>query len=190
MKTINGKTGQNPAVSRSSMLHPRIAARTERESGRNACWVWSGARTRAGYGALRIGGKVVSAHRLSYAHSKGPIPAGMFVRHKCDNPSCVRPSHLELGTPQDNASDMVIRGRQCKRQPRVAAALNAKRVALRKLTEDQARRAYARVKKGEHPKSVAKDMGVHTDTIRCIAKGDTWSHVTGETCRRHTWRNK
>jgi hypothetical protein len=72
------------------------------------CWVWTGVRTKGGYGQL---GRRY-AHRYSYELAFGQIPAGMSVRHSCDNPPCVRPDHLSLGTQNDNMRDMVARDRQ------------------------------------------------------------------------------
>jgi hypothetical protein len=82
------------------------------------CWLWRGAQkgrhyvTRTGYGHFALNGrKQVAAHRWSWIHFHGPIPAGLFVCHTCDNPVCVNPAHLFLGTVKDNALDMVAKGR-------------------------------------------------------------------------------
>jgi hypothetical protein len=83
------------------------------------CWEWTGTRMPAGYGKLSLGGEFVYAHRLAYAiaHqvSHRDIPAGIVVRHRCDNPPCCNPSHLVLGTYADNTRDMVERGRSTAR---------------------------------------------------------------------------
>jgi hypothetical protein len=76
------------------------------------CWVWTGDHNPAGYG--RTKGFTFTerlAHRLSWTMANGPIPAGMWVLHHCDNPPCVNPDHLYVGTPSDNAQDRERRGR-------------------------------------------------------------------------------
>jgi len=75
------------------------------------CWPWTGSKTLKGYGQLRWKYNSLVASRVSYELYVGPIPEGLMVRHRCDNPSCVNPDHLELGTAADNSADMVQRGR-------------------------------------------------------------------------------
>jgi len=77
------------------------------------CWEWTGSKRPLGYGQMGIPGtnRPVGAHRISWELHFGPIPDDMFVCHRCDNPKCVRPDHLFLGTPTDNVRDMVAKGR-------------------------------------------------------------------------------
>lgn len=75
------------------------------------CWKWVGYCSKRGYGQIGIDGKVVYTHRYSWTLHYGKIPEGFNVLHKCDNPSCVRPDHLFIGSQSDNAVDMMKKGR-------------------------------------------------------------------------------
>jgi hypothetical protein len=76
------------------------------------CWIWtSSIRGKSGYGAFKVDGKVLNAHRFSYELFVGPIPEGDLICHTCDNRRCVNPSHLFVGTYKDNHSDGVNKGR-------------------------------------------------------------------------------
>ena len=95
-------------------LAERFEERVVRIPGKDSCWEWRGAVNNRGYGEVGEGGrhcKTLLAHRVAWSLANGPIPDDMIVRHRCDNPICVRPSHLELGTQADNQRDKAVRRR-------------------------------------------------------------------------------
>lgn len=95
----------------------RFWAKVDRR-GTNECWLWTGATKPKGYGLFSRGRRhegIVTSSRMAYELTHGPIPVGMVVRHRCDNPPCVNPSHLELGTYSDNLHDAYRRVRRSGR---------------------------------------------------------------------------
>lgn len=86
----------------------------KREIAANGCWEWRGCLTQKGYGRFKMDGQCFLAHRASWLLQRGEIPAGMCVCHHCDNPACINPDHLFLGTNEDNVKDRVLKGRSAR----------------------------------------------------------------------------
>lgn len=78
------------------------------------CWEWAGHRTGRGYGRIGVSGRLMYSHRLAYEAWVGPIPDGMHVLHRCDNPPCINPAHLFLGTDAENVRDRDGKGRTAR----------------------------------------------------------------------------
>lgn len=126
-----------------------------------------------GYGTLSVGGKGQYAHRFSYELHFGPIPAGLFVCHHCDNPRCVRPEHFFLGKHADNSADMMAKGRYNRNRPTMRGPGNP----AAKFTLDQAQAIRRRIENGELQTAIAREFGVHYSTIRRICKWETFNAV-------------
>lgn len=127
------------------------------------CWEWQAARGPKGYGRYNTGGSVKVASRMAWELTFGPIPAGLLVCHRCDNPPCVNPAHLFLGTHADNSLDMVAKGRS----PRAPGERSGKA----KLTEDQVRAIRAAYAAGEPTRSIAGRFGTTHRYVRHVATG-------------------
>lgn len=137
----------------------------------DGCWEWMAGRTpKSGYGLFAVSfkpSKCVVAHRISYMMECGPIPDGMVVCHRCDNPPCVRPDHLFLGTRQDNIEDMRVKGRAAKGTKHFRSKLDGDKVR-------DIRKSHAA---GESPYQIALRLGVRAGTVYAVISGKTWSHV-------------
>lgn len=142
------------------------------------CWPYMGQRLPKGYGLFYANGRKGLAHRFVVEMEHGPIPAGMLVCHHCDNPSCVNPNHLYLGTQVQNIADMFRRGRAPTAEYRSAVGLKVARRGTdhhnSKLDADKVR--AIRVTVGSSSE-VAKIFGVSRRTIGFIRQGLIWKHV-------------
>jgi hypothetical protein len=134
------------------------------------CWEWQSTRNRRGYGKFWLNGRTDLAHRVSYRIYYGTIPAGLQVRHSCDNPPCVNPAHLSLGTGKDNARDALDRDRYRRGSENGTA----------KLTEGQVSEIRKCWAAGETQVSMARRFGVSRAAIQWILNGRSWAGI-GET---------
>lgn len=143
----------------------------------DGCWEWTGATDRRGYGRLPNGtDRHLAAHRASWILANGPIPAGLFVCHRCDNPGCVRPDHLFLGTQADNMRDAAGKGRMGSQvhPERVSGELNGNhRLTLAEVGE--IRRRYAA---GDGlQRELGAMFGVTQTTVSGIVRGRKWKQL-------------
>ena len=132
------------------------------------CWGWIGYRNAKGYGVINLGGERVMAHRMSWELAGGIIPKGKFVLHRCDNPGCVKPKHLFIGTLADNNTDMAEKGRGRNGDAR------GERNTSSKLTEDDIRAIRAATENGP---TLAARYGVARQTIYAIQYRRLWKHI-------------
>lgn len=135
------------------------------------CWLWTGSRNGGGYGLMNIQWKAgaEAAHRISYFLHFGEIPDGMVIMHVCDNPACVNPEHLRLGTNADNARDCAMKGRTFR-------SIGSKS-GKAKLTEGLVLHAMNKIAAGLSFKAAAKECGVSHFTLRRIEDGSRWPHL-------------
>jgi hypothetical protein len=131
------------------------------------CWEFTGSKNRKGYGTLGNNNTTAMAHRVSWQSVNGDIPVGMLVLHRCDNPPCVNPDHLFLGTNQDNMDDMTAKGRRVigERSPR-------SKLTAAKVIEIRRRRDA-----GERTEDLAAEFGVSSAGLYSAAVGLTWRHL-------------
>jgi len=168
----------------------RFWSKVDRSGGPDACWPWTAALTRSGYGRFNpTRAKRIVAHRMTWELTYGPIPIsggyhGTCICHHCDNRPCCNPSHLFLGAQADNIADMVAKGRQRggagerhwfnihpELRPR------GERHGLSKLTEAQVREIRTIVASGIRHGTVGTMFGIDKETVGRIWRRQAWRHV-------------
>jgi hypothetical protein len=134
------------------------------------CWVWTGGYYVDGYGMFGIskGASPVRAHRFSWELYNGISPGKLYVCHLCDNPACVRPDHLFLGTQGANLADMIAKKIMPRGQNRAWAKFTTEQIS-------ELRSAY---RSGVNQYELAKRYGVEQTTVSAIIRRKTWRHIT------------
>ena len=134
----------------------------------SGCWLWLRHTSSEGYGLMGIKArKAKRAHRASWIAHHGEITEGLVVRHRCDNPCCVNPDHLELGTHAQNYADMVQRKRQCV----------GSRVHTAVLTENDVVNIRTSAAQGKKGADLARQYGMGSGNISLIINRKIWKHV-------------
>lgn len=162
------------------------------------CWEWTGGRNPSGYGRVQLGSNWYLAHRVAWVLANGSIPEGMFICHHCDNPPCVRPDHLFVGTAKDNSHDMAAKGRGCsgekaiyrryphlvprgdnhpqRRRPEIV--LRGEQRPWAKYTREkvlEVRRLFHEDKVSR--KDIAARLGIPYNTVVGMILGRRWAHL-------------
>jgi hypothetical protein len=136
---------------------------------KDSCWEWIGAKNRKGYGTIYFDGKVRKAHRVSYVLTYGDILGDLCVLHKCDNPSCVNPNHLFIGTVKDNSDDMILKERDYHPEGELQP--------ISKLKEKDVYEIIELIKNNYSYPYIGKLYDVSPNTINAIANGFTWKYI-------------
>ena len=145
----------------------RLWAKVEKQPG-GGCWLFTGSQHRDGYGQIRVGDRIVLAHRLAWELTYGPIPEGQDVLHSCDTPPCVCLDHLHLGNPKINAEEMMARGRH--------RASRGEQHGRSKLTETQVHEIRCLYEESNITKAaIARCFGVSEGAVRHILAGRRWA---------------
>lgn len=130
------------------------------------CWMWTAYKNEGGYGSFGMDRKMHLAHRISWQIANGPIPDGMCVCHTCDNPACVNPNHLWLGTNADNSDDKVTKSRQHRPLGRANGRAKIGQADVIAIRADPRRQV-----------DIAADYGINQQSVSHIKRRQKWGHV-------------
>ena len=165
-------------------LH-RFFSKVDKSSSPNGCWLWTACTDENGYGKFTFRRRVVKASRLAWSIQIGPIPEGLHLLHNCpggDNPACINPAHLRIGTAADNSADAVAKGQtpageRHKSKTHPETVLRGVDHPLAKLDESMVREIRNRIALGEVQTSIAAAYGISRTAVSAIATRRTWPQV-------------
>lgn len=145
----------------------------------DGCWLWNGTTDKDGYGLLHNTDRPPAFHRSTHVswmlHGKGDVPDGLQICHTCDNPACVRPDHLWIGTTQENTADRDRKGRHGYSPPKNPA--RGERHGMAVLTEHVVRQIIALKDSGLRQRDIASRFGISQTNAWKILNGKIWKHV-------------
>jgi hypothetical protein len=142
------------------------------------CWEWVGFLDKNGYGKFTwCKGVYKRAHRVAWVlDGNAELPPSVYLLHKCDNPACIRPSHMMPGSQKDNIRDMDAKGRRGKSSK--PTALVGEKHWKASLTDDLVRKAREMFANGASKASIVRDLGASPNAIYALLDGKTWKHVS------------
>lgn len=162
--TRTGRPEVNYRTSTKEMFWKKVLIPADKSK----CWLWRGAKQNSGYGRFRYKGRCEGAHRIAWLFEHGVLPE-LYVLHRCDNPSCVNPEHLFLGTCQDNVLDCIAKNRF--NRPKGVNHFRSK------FTEPDILKIRGLIKQGFNDREISEDFNVCGTTIQAIREGRTWKHI-------------
>lgn len=156
--------------------------------GPDDCWVWTAARLKRGYGVIGRGGRGQKgsrlAHRIAYELSNEPIPDGLLVCHRCDNPPCCNPSHLFIGTGKDNAQDALRKGLcytpeyfNCEGRKAAYKKIQGEGHGMCRLTEGTVLQIRRLFQQGHRQADLMRQFGVSRVHIFQVIRNKRWKHL-------------
>jgi len=137
----------------------------------DTCWLWTGTRHHTGYGRIEIQGKSMGAHRAIWILLNGPLRPDQHVCHRCDNPPCVNPDHLFIGTRSDNMRDCVAKGRKNPAHPKGESHPRSR------LTEASVRAMRVESMRGDSTSVLSERYGISASQVQRIIAGKRWGHI-------------
>lgn len=160
---VNGKIREEKNNSKEYLLSK---IKVDKKTG---CWIWQGCKNKDGYGEKSYKGKRTRVHRVFYELFIGKIPKGMCVCHKCDIPACVNPSHLFIGTHQDNSDDKMKKKRN--KNP------IGEKHGMAKLKEKDVLEIRRLYKEGYSSRKIGRKFNAGKSTILRIVRRNNWNHI-------------
>lgn len=166
-----------------SKVIARFWSKVDKSAGPDGCWLWAGS-IHDRYGRFKISGRLCLAHRVSVELNGGCIPDGMYVCHHCDNPACVNPDHLFIGSAKDNKHDCIAKGRMptgdnhwTRRRPECLAHPKGELHGGAKLTAEDVIAIRSEYAAGRLMRELSAQFGICVPQVHEIVRRKAWSHI-------------